>query len=194
MPTCTYKRDWLGAAGPISFPSFGARLRRLRRVRGWKQSHIAELARVCQATVSRWEAGSLEPDPELAALLLKTLVGKAPCDTALRRLVESSRASVHLITDADHRLLAASPARETEWQATAASLLGRSLWSCATEAIIAAEEGLEAGGWWKNAAPVPVTLETGPGRRVLRIVAGVMIWERVWLADGVPARLCTSLC
>ena len=120
------------------------------------------------ATVSRWEAGSLEPDPELAALLLKTLVGKAPCDTALRRLVESSRTSVHLITDADHRLLAASPARETEWQATAASLLGRSLWSCATEAIIAAEEGLEAGGWWENAAPVPVTLETGPGRRVLR--------------------------
>lgn len=194
MPTCSYNRDCLGAVGPITFPSFGARLRRLRRVRGWKQSHIAELARVCQATVSRWEAGSLEPDPELATLLLETLVGKAHCDTALRRLVENSWAPVHLITDADHRLLAASPSREKEWQATAASWLGRSMWSCATDAIIAAEEGLEEDGWWENTVPTPVTLETGPGQRMLRIVAGLMIWERVWLADGIPARLCTSLC
>ena len=193
-PTCASNHHRVDTAGLTSLPSFGARLKRLRRVRGWKQSHVAELARVCQATVSRWEAGTLRPDRELADLLMEALVGKAPCDTALRRLVESSRASVHLVTDADHRLLAASPARETEWQATSASWLGSSLWPCATEAIVAAEEGLEAGGWWKSAAPIPVTLETGPGRHGLRIVAGVMIWERVWLADGIPARLCTSLC
>lgn len=194
MPACISNRDRVDTAGPAPLPSFGARLSRLRRVRGWKQAHIAELARVCQTTVSRWEAGTLTPHRELAVRLLEELVGRAPCDSALRRLVEGSRTSVHLITDADHRLLAASPAREAEWQATSASWLGSSLWPCATEAIAAAEASLEASGWWEHAAPTPVTLETGPGCLGLRIVPGVMIWERLWLSDGTPARLCTSLC
>lgn len=192
MPACISNRDRVSAVGPAPLPNFGARLNRLRQLRGWKQSHIAELARVCQTTVSRWEAGTLKPDPELADRLLQELVGRAPCDSALRRLVEGSRISVHLVTDADHRLLAASPAREAEWQVTSASWLGSSLWPCATEAIAIAEASLKGKGWWEDAAPTPVTLNTGPGCRGLRIVPGVMIWERVWLADGASARLCTS--
>jgi hypothetical protein len=78
--------------------------------------------------------------------VLRELTGATPCDAALRRLVERSRDAVHLVTDADHRLLAASPAREAEWGAAASVWLGASLWPCATEAIAAAEAGLEASG------------------------------------------------
>jgi hypothetical protein len=39
-----------------------------------------------------------------------------------------------------------------------------------------------------------VALETGPGcRHGMHILAGILLWERVWLADGTPARLCTSI-
>ena len=69
-----------------------------------------------QATVSRWESGELEPQPELVGKLLARLSRSsgAPADTPLRRLVETSLRPTHLVTDADHRLLDASLPRERE--------------------------------------------------------------------------------
>jgi transcriptional regulator with XRE-family HTH domain len=180
---------------PITgLPGFGPRLRRLRRQRGLKQGHVAEIAGVCQTTVSRWEAGQIEPAPALAAAVLQRLTRGLPQDRALRRLVESSSQIVHLVTDIDHRLLAASPAREADWAAKAAPYLGQSLWRFATAAIVRAEQSLTDLGWWETQAPAPVRVEISDGRvDEIRIRPGLMLWERLWLADGTPARLCTML-
>lgn len=174
-------------------PDFGARLRRIRRLRGVKQAAVATLAGVCQTTVSRWEAGAITPDPATAHDVLRAMAAAPTDDRALRRLVEGSTLSTHLVTDIDHRLLAASPGRVAEWRRPAADLLGVSLWCFATTEIAAAEQSLGADGWWERSAPPSVTVWTGDrDASDLRIVAGWMTWERVYLNDGTPARLCTS--
>lgn len=176
-------------------PHPGLRLRRLRRLRGIKQSAMAEMAGVTQATVSRWEKGALRPDPHVVETVLRHLARSRPGsgDAALRRLVESSRAPVHLVTDVDHRLLAASPARVREWNRDCAGLLGTSLWRFATPGIQQAEQGLAQCGWWEEECADPVEVRTGPGTAGLTIRAGLMVWERIYLADGTPARLCTTV-
>ena len=176
-------------------PHFGPRLRRLRRLRGLKQGVLAEWAGVAQTTVSRWEAGELEPQPAVAEKLLVQLAASVNgrADAPLRRLVETSPLPVHLIADTDHRLLAASPLREREWGQAAAGLVGCSLWCHATEGIQAAEAALHPLGWWQDPLPAPVELHTGSGDAGLRIRAGLMVWERLYLGDGTPVRLCTTL-
>lgn len=177
-----------------ALPSFGARLKRLRRARNLKQAYIATIAGVCQTTVSRWESGDIDPPSSVASRLLQQLQCHSAADAALRRLVENSRIAVHLISDVDHRLLAASDSRWRQWGPGADRYAGKSLWSFATDDIVAAEEALEAGGWWHEYLPEPVQVVTrAGGSPPCRIVPGRMLWERVWLADGTPGRLCTSL-
>jgi len=89
-------------------------------------------------------------------------------DGPLRRLIETSPLPVHLVTDTDHRSLAASPAREHEWGQTAAGLLGQTLWRFAPKGIQAAEQSLDQHGWWEatcrsrsNCGPAPATPACG---------------------------------
>ncbi|WP_044558786.1 helix-turn-helix transcriptional regulator, partial [Azospirillum sp. B4] len=87
----------------------GRDLRRLRRMRGLKQGHVADMLGVTQATVSRWERGLAWPDEDhavrIARLLGKGLGTAHPGqDGALKRLVRRSRDPVHLICDRSHRL------------------------------------------------------------------------------------------
>lgn len=175
-------------------PGFGPRLRRLRRACGIKQGYVAILAGVDQATVSRWESGSIVPSAAQADAILQALRPAKNDDAALRRLVESSRLTVHLVTDADHILLAASQAREAEWGIPVPSLLGRSVWAAASPAIFEAEDSLGSQGWWDCEHPRPVEIELDAyDSGFLPIIPGRMVWERVWLSDGRPARLCTLL-
>jgi transcriptional regulator with XRE-family HTH domain len=176
-------------------PHLGARLRRLRRLRGLKQAAVAEIAQVTQTTVSRWESGELEPNDETADLLLQFLRGSVHphADGALRRLVEASLLSTHLIIDHDHHLLAASKQRQREWGKSVSDLSGVSLWRFATEQIEDAERRLDNLGWWTEIMPSPVQVNTEQADHGLAIAAGCMLWERLYLSDGTPARLCTSL-
>lgn len=180
---------------PTTLPHMGVRLRRLRRLRGLKQSVVAEITGVTQATVSRWEHGEIEPSPDVVERLLAFLGGTtcSRLDGALRRLVEASALAVHLVADHDHRLLCASAPREREWGLSAADLVDVPLWRFATRPIEAAEARLDAGGWWDEMMPAPVELDPGHGNRGLRFRAGLMVWERLYLADGTPVRLCTTL-
>lgn len=180
------------AATKTHLPGFGTRLRRQRKARGIKQAYLAVLVGVDQATISRWESGSIIPDAEHAAQALRVLYPEKHEDSALRRLVESSSLVVHLVTDVDHILLAASKGREAQWNTSAASLRGRCIWGAASPAIQDAELSLESNGWWKSPHPKPVVIDLDAyDSGFLPITPGRMLWERVWLSDGRPARLCT---
>jgi transcriptional regulator with XRE-family HTH domain len=175
-------------------PSFGKRLQRLRRFKGLKQETIAMLAGVNQATVSRWEAGGITPSQATMQRLFHALASAPAQDAALQRLVQHCSQPVHLVTDIDHRLLAASLPRQQIWGVPAADLLHTSLWRFATDDIAAAEASLAARGWWEQEAPAPVTVQVRTARtQGLQIRPSTMLWERVWLANGLPARLCTTL-
>ncbi|MDE1148817.1 MAG: helix-turn-helix transcriptional regulator [Azospirillaceae bacterium] len=178
--------------------SLVADLRRLRRVRGLKQGHVADLLGVTQATVSRWERGQTAPDADHAdrihRLLDQALAQAQPGhDGALKRLVRHSTLPVHLICDRSHRLLAASPSREAEWTMAASTMLGVPLLPYATPQILAAEAGLADAGWYERPDSV-LDLETETnGRADLLIRRSRMRWERITLEDGTAGRLVTTL-
>jgi transcriptional regulator with XRE-family HTH domain len=167
----------------------------VRGLRGMKQAHAAELLGVTQSTVSRIERGELKPTGILRNRLLDLVSARIhPArDAALRRLIEGSATPVHLVCDLTHRLLAASSPREREWRRGAAELRGQPLWRYASEAIRSAEAGLPELGWGERDGAHALTFVTGAnGLDELRIAPGVLVWERILLSDGSPARLVTS--
>lgn len=175
-------------------PSFGQRLKRLRRVKALKQEAVAALAGVNQATVSRWERGSITPSEQTIQALWHALALAPSQDAALQRLVQHCTLPTHLITDIDHRLLVASPSRQRIWGIPETELLHTSLWRFATEDIAQAELQLGRNGWWEQEAPEPVVVQVRTAQTVgLQIRRSTMVWERVWLANGLPARLCTTV-
>lgn len=115
-------------------------------------------------------------------------------DRALRRLVEAVNVPVHLICDATHRLLAASPLREKEWGASACAFIGSSLWRFATDEIVGAEDQLADYGWFDRTEPERISIPTkGNGSNEMRILPSTLEWERVGLADGRMGRLVTTV-
>src|SRR3954465_6734588 len=114
----------------ISELSIGLALRRFRRLNMVKQSAAAEMLGVSQGCVSRWESGAHRPDAAQRDRIVRLISASAgnDRDAALRRLVESSQRPVHLVCDATHQLLAASPSRAASWRTELSELIGRSLW------------------------------------------------------------------
>jgi hypothetical protein len=100
---------------------------------------------------------------------------------------------VHLVCDASHALLAASPARTQAWRRSAAELTGASLWPYASPEIQAVEARLPEVGW-DDAEVGAVAFWTGPNAHPeVTIRPGVTLWERIRLQDGRDARLVTTV-
>lgn len=169
-------------------------LRRLRRLAGMKQAHLAERMGVAQSTVSRWESGELPPTAEQTRTL-QAIFATPPDpaqDAALKRLIETSTSPVHLICDRTHRLLAASPVRAADWRVDLSDYLGRSLLIYASTEILAAEARLDDLGW-NDGDVSSLAFDTGAnGDPDLPIRPGPMLWERLRLSDGSAGRLVTS--
>jgi len=173
---------------------FGRRLRLLRRIKGIKQSALAHELGVDQATVSRWESGQQYPAPVLRDRAIGLLSAVRSVDSGIRRLVENSRLAVHLIDDHTHECVAASPSRFAEWKKGKAEVIGQSLWRYATPEILLAERRLADHGWWEQASPqFPSFMTSGKTTDGFTIRSGLLEWQRIYLADGSPMRLCTSL-
>lgn len=176
--------------------SLGAALVSARLRRGMKQSHVGELLGVTQPTVSRIERGDLLPAGALREEAMRFLAARLDVrrDAGLRRLVEMAAAPVHVICDLTHRLLAASPTREREWQRSASDLKGVSLWPYASEIIREAETRLGQYGWGEPDGACAMEVTTNAhSSNALRILPGRMIWERMILSDGSPVRLVTNI-
>lgn len=176
-----------------SFPSFGARLRYLRRAAGIKQLSVALAIGVDQATVSRWERGEQTPTKELQERAWSEVRKRRFSDAALKRLVESSAERLHLVEETAHICLAYSRPRAEDWGASQRTLLGVSLWPFATEEIQKAEAELARTGWWNDPDPAPRVFHTSEKLDRIHISAGLMRWERVLLSDGTPVRLVSAV-
>ncbi len=173
---------------------FGRLLRQWRRTSDIKQSRLADILGVTQATVSRWENGTQRPAPLQQDLIDQMMTRKRNfrLDQAIKRLVTHSNQRVHLIEDRSHRLLCASNARQEEWQRDCNSLIGTSLWRFATPEIATAEKSLHELGWHEDQAD-HLTFQTS--RRdgaPMRIVDSFILWERFFLSDGTAVRLTTG--
>ncbi len=173
-----------------ALPVFGARLKRVRTAVRLKQHGLADLLGVDQTTVSRWESGLQTPGADLQAKVFQTLLPYRSDDAALRRLVETSPQCIHLVDEATHVCLAYSASRARNWKVGRRDMLGISLWQFATEEIQKAEQELEISDWWSAVSPEPKLFVTSQADdRDIRISAGQILWERVYLSDGTPARL-----
>ena len=173
----------------------GRALRRFRRLSGMKHRHAAELLQVSQGTVSRWESGEAHPDVEhrRGIEMLIRANASTSSDAALKRLVITSSLPVHLICDATHELLAASPARARSWQVDADHYLGVSLWRFASEEIVAADLQLDALGWFERPFQ-RISFRTGDnGSEEVPVQPRLMEWETLALSDGRLWRLATTL-
>ncbi|MEN0000018.1 MAG: helix-turn-helix transcriptional regulator [Pseudomonadota bacterium] len=174
-------------------PGFGARLKRVRTAIRLKQSGLADLLGVDQTTVSRWESGRQTPEQAVQAMVFETLLPYRSDDAALKRLVEGSPDCIHLVDEATHRCLAYSVSRARDWRVGQRDMLGVSLWQFATAEIRQAESELAQTDWWSTVSPAPKHFVTSPAHdRDIRISGGQILWERVYLADGTPARLVTG--
>lgn len=175
--------------------NLGMALRRMRLLRGIKQTHFAQLMNVDQATVSRWERGQLKLSRTQQATAFRLLqAGRdSTQDAALKRLVESSARKVHLVCDRTHRLLAASPSRQAEWRADAAEFMGRSLIGYASEEILVAEATLDGLGWHEGELS-SIEIATGAtADPLMPILRGRVLWERIALSDGSAGRIVTTV-
>ncbi|MDC7809419.1 XRE family transcriptional regulator [Sphingomonas koreensis] len=173
----------------------GRALRRFRRLNGIKQGHVAELLAVSQAAVSRWESGIHEPEAHQRERILDLIAANASndADATLKRLIESSILPVHLVCDATHNLLAASPERTRSWGAGADAFIGKSLWRFASPEIVAAQEGLQNRGWFERPCQ-RMQFETGANDSdLVTVLPGTLLWETIPLADGRTGRISTTL-
>ncbi|MEM6383456.1 MAG: helix-turn-helix transcriptional regulator [Pseudomonadota bacterium] len=176
------------------FPFFGKRLKRQRVAAGLKQDALATAIGINQTTVSRWEQGMQLPDWETQVRVFEELANLRADDAALKRLVENTRDCVHLVDEASHVCLAYSMSRAEDWRANQRELLGVSLWQFATDEIREAERELNETGWWDELMPQPKSFKTsGRSYPEINISAGGIMWERIYLSDGTPARLVTGI-
>ncbi|MBO6676200.1 MAG: helix-turn-helix transcriptional regulator [Rhizobiales bacterium] len=161
---------------------------------GLKQEALATALDVSQTSISRWESGAHVPETQIQHDALACLASARTNDAALKRLVESASLCVHLVDEASHVCLAYSKRRAKDWNSTDRGLLGMSLWRFATEEIRLAESQLEDHGWWNDVVPMPKTVMTSEAVfPEIKISEGGMLWERIYLADGTPARLVTAI-
>jgi transcriptional regulator with XRE-family HTH domain len=181
--------------GPL-YPSIPLLMRAVRRTRllsGMKQSHLAELLGVGQASVSKWESGRHVPAPEILDRLARFVAEppQTPSDAILKRLVEQSARPMHLICDATHRLLAASQPRRSRWRLADNS--GVPMWPYATPEIRQAEETLASIGWTERADSAVFFETSGSAHPVVSIDPSTVLWERLHIGDHGWARLVTTL-
>lgn len=170
-------------------------LRRARRARGIKQTHLAELVGVSQSTLSKWENGTATLSQKHHDRLFQVLGTHASSisDSWLLRLVRHSTRQVHLMRESDHRLLAASHLRICEWKREYSEVASGPLSRDLPSDIAAAEQRLnefDDETRWR----VPAVLHVdGREHGVYEIERGLLLWEWVTLSDGELARLVTNI-
>lgn len=173
----------------------GRALLRFRRLNGIKQGHVAELLRVSQGSVSRWENGTHAPDADRRGQIAALIAARAgnDGDATLKRLITTSTLAVHLVCDATHILLAASSTRARDFAGGAAPYVGTSLWRYASPAIVQAEATLIDVGWFERPFQAFSFTTDDNDSDDVPVRPSVVRWETIPLADGRVGRVTTTL-
>ncbi|MCB2256443.1 helix-turn-helix domain-containing protein [Pseudomonas chlororaphis] len=180
----------------LSTTHLGVALRRWRLLHRVKQEHAAQLFKVAQSTISRWENGVQAMEPPDQARLEQLLAARlhAAADQALARLVNDNPRPVHLVCDLTHRLLACSPARAAQFSVPLGELMGESLWRFCTAEIVRQEAALDDLGWRSLLAPPSLEFVSGANDcAIVPIHQSLCRWTRLTLSDGTAARLVETL-
>lgn len=176
---------------------FGPMLKHWRLLNRVKQLHAAQMFGVCQSTISRWESGVQDAEPEQRArieALLKARLSSA-ADHALARLVSGKLRSLctWYATSPTACWPAPLPVKPNS-TSQSASLLGVSLWPFATEEIATQEQRLADIGWRQNLTSPALEFATGEnGSALVPIQHSLCRWTRLTLSDGSTARLVETL-
>lgn len=176
---------------PLPISQLGLALRRWRTLKCVKQASIGIELGVSQATISRWESGTVLPDVKETGRIMHLLLARQDLqnDAALLLLVKESSKPVHLMCDYSHRLFAASAGRSAQWRVAWEEMASKSLWRFATEGIAKAEADLDEKGWY-DPFPPDVIIETEKADFAeVTIRAGALRYARMQLSDGSFARL-----
>lgn len=182
--------------GPFRYPSIPSLMRAVKRarlLRGMKQSHLAEILGVGQSSVSKWESGLHLPPEDLIDALARfaACLPDTHSDAILKRLVEQSSSSMHLVCDDTHRLLAASRPRRLQWRLTEGA--DEPMWPYATDEIRLAEEQLSSLGWRDSPDGAVFFVTSASSDPVVPIIRGTVLWERIPIGDHRFGRLVTTL-
>ena len=177
--------------GPLARVALSRGLRRWRTLHRVKQSHAAELLKVSQSTISRWEDGSQNMENSEARKVEVLVAARlsSGADGVLSELIAESGRAIHLVCDVSHRLLACSRSRQASFGIAPAELIGLSLWRYSTPQLVAQESQLETVGWHDSLWPSPVEFETGDnGSTLVPIRPSPCRWTRMTLSDGSAVR------
>lgn len=177
-----------------SVTDWGAEIRRFRRLRAVKQTTLAEMLGVDQATVSRWEGNRQEPDLGMQRRLRALIQGTGTQDeNLLRHGVEASVGDTVLI-DASRTLVTASATFLARHGIDAIAAPGLSTTSMFSEELDRAWwYAVERGFFEGEVASVRVT-----GQIHLLSGEGTVIGRSLWLplalnAGGVLCRIDTTI-
>lgn len=164
---------------------WGAQLRRFRRSRALKQSALAEMIGVDQATVSRWETGRQSPDLGMQRRLRGLMRRMEPREEALLKHWINASVGYTVLCDQDRIVRAASPSYCKIHGVSAAAVLGAS-----TVPVFTAEleralwQTVDEGFFEGDVASVTVVSRVNALSGRDRGVAGISVWTPVPLSDG----------
>ena len=164
---------------------WGAQLRRFRRLRALKQTALAEMIGVDQATVSRWESGRQSPDLRTQRRLRDLVRRIEPHQEVLLKHWIDTSVGYTVLCDENRIIRAASASYCSIHGVSPSDVLGRSSLPVFTADLERALwQAVDRGFFEGEVASVTVVgrWNTLSGRQ--REVGGIAVWTPVPLADG----------
>jgi transcriptional regulator with XRE-family HTH domain len=160
-------------------------LRRFRRLRALKQTALADLLGVDQATVSRWESGRQSPDLGMQRRLRSLMQQAGPREEVLLRHWINAAVGYTSLSDENRVVVAASPSFCDYHRVNASEIEGMSLIPAFTEELeqlwaMAIERGFLEG----DIASVTLVSRSHLLSGYERNVGTIAVWTPVPLADG----------
>jgi transcriptional regulator with XRE-family HTH domain len=164
-------------------------LRRFRRLRALKQTALAEMLGVDQATVSRWESGRQAPDLGMQRRLRSLMQHAGPRQEVLLKHWINTAIGYTSLSDENRVVVAASPSFCDFQRIDANEIVGMSLIPAFTEELeqlwgIAVERGFLEGDIASVTTVSRANLLSGQERNI----GTIAVWTPVPLADAQVLR------